>query len=58
MYRIERGVTTGVEPWSELVGYRHLLAHALPGDISSDRVFADTIADLERILSAVRVQVS
>lgn len=58
IYRIERGVTTGVEPWSELVGYRHLLAHALPGDISSDRVFADTIADLERIVSAVRAQVS
>jgi len=57
-YRIECGVTTGVEPWSELVGYRHLLAHALPGDISSDRVFADTIGDLDRIISAVRVQVS
>ena len=57
MYRIERGVTTGVDPWSELVGYRHLLAHALPGDISSDLVFADTIADLERILSGVRAQV-
>lgn len=58
VYRIERGVTTGVEPWSELVGYRHLLAHALPGDISSDRVFADTIADLERILSAVHAQLA
>ncbi len=55
IYRIERGVTTGIEPWSELVGYRHLLAHAL--DISSDRVSADTIADLERILSGVRAQV-
>ncbi len=58
VYRIERGVTTDVEPWSELVGYRHLLAHALPGDISSDRVFADTIADLERILSAVHAQLA
>ena len=38
-YRIEGGIAAGVEPWSELAGYRHLLAHALPGDISSDRVF-------------------
>lgn len=52
-YRIERGIGAGVEPWSKLAGYRHLLAHALPGDLSSDRVFADTTADLERILDEV-----
>lgn len=57
-YRTERGIVPGAEPWSELVGYRHLLAHALPGDISSDRVFADTLADLDRILDDVRTQVS
>lgn len=54
VYRIERGIATGLEPWSELAGYRHLLAHALPGDVSSDRVFADTTTDLDRILEDVR----
>jgi uncharacterized protein with HEPN domain len=53
-YRIEVGMPTGVEPWSELAGYRHVLAHALPGDLSSDRVFADTSADLNRILHCLR----
>ena len=53
-YRIERDIAAGVEPWSGLAGYRHLLAHALPGDLSSDRVFADTTADLSRILTEVR----
>jgi len=55
-YRIEEGIAVGVEPWSELAGYRHLLAHALPGDLSSDRVFADTAADLDRILDEVHEQ--
>jgi uncharacterized protein with HEPN domain len=54
MYRIEEGIAASVEPWSELAGYRNLIAHALPGDLSSDRVFADTTADLERILNDVR----
>ena len=53
-YRIEEGIAAGIEPWSELAGYRHLLAHELPGDLSSDRVFADTTADLDRILNNVR----
>lgn len=53
-YRIEGGIAVGVEPWSEMAGYRHLLAHALPGDLSSDRVFADTTIDLGRILTEVR----
>ncbi len=45
-YRIMMGIPAGVELWSELAGYRHLLAHALPCDVSSDRVFADSVADL------------
>ncbi len=56
-YRMERGIAAGVEPWSALVGYRNLLAHALTGDISSDRVYADTAADLHRILMDVRVAI-
>ena len=54
-YRFEQGIAASVEPWSELAGYRHLLAHALPGDLSSDRVVADTTVDLERILNDVRI---
>ena len=57
-YRTEEGIAASIEPWSELAGYRHLLAHALPGDISSDRVFADTTVDLGRILKEVRGRVS
>lgn len=54
IYRMDQGLATGTEPWAELVGYRNLLAHALPGDISSDRVFADSTTDLARILDQVR----
>jgi hypothetical protein len=53
-YRLGSGIESGVEPWSGLVGYRQLLAHALTGDISSDRVYADTSADLDRIANEVR----
>ena len=53
-YRVQQDLPGGVEPWSELAGYRHVLAHALPGDLSSDRVFADTTTDLDRILSELR----
>ena len=27
-YRIDQGIASGVEPWSELAGHRNLLAHA------------------------------
>ena len=53
-YRRSKGIAPGVGPWAELVGYRNLLAHALPGDISSDRVWVDTDSDLSRILGEVR----
>ena len=53
-YRLDHGVNTGVEPWAELAGYRNLLAHALPGDISADRVYVDSTTDVIRILEQVR----
>ena len=56
MCRVERGLAAGIERWSELAGYRNLLAHALAVDISSDRVFADSTEDLDRILHQVRSQ--
>ncbi|HVA26333.1 MAG TPA: hypothetical protein VMW62_18305 [Chloroflexota bacterium] len=56
-YRIDRSIGSGVEPWSELAGYRNLLAHALPGDISSDRVFVDSSADIDSILDQLRAEI-
>lgn len=53
-YRRAAGVDIGLEPWSDLVGYRNRLAHALPGDLSSERIWADTNADLGRVIADCR----
>jgi len=53
-YRRGARLETGVEPWAELAAYRNRVAHALPGDVSPERVWADTTADLPRIISEVR----
>jgi len=53
-HRRVAGLDSGMEPWAELVGYRNRLAHALPGDLSTDRIWADTTADLDRIVADVR----
>lgn len=53
-YRRAADVDTGLEPWAELTGYRNRLAHALPGDLSADRIWTDTTASLSRILAQVR----
>jgi hypothetical protein len=50
-YRRASGIDPGVEPWAELAGYRNRLAHALPGDLSSDRIWTDTTTDLGHILA-------
>jgi uncharacterized protein with HEPN domain len=50
-YRRAAGIDAGVEPWSELVAYRNRLAHALPGDLSTDRIWFDTTTDLDRIVA-------
>jgi uncharacterized protein with HEPN domain len=52
-YRRSVGLPAGVEPWGELAGDRNLLAHALAGDVSSDRVWVDTTTDLDRIIDEV-----
>lgn len=57
-YRRATGVEAGVEPWAELAAYRNRLAHALPGDLSSDRIWVDTTTDTARILAEVRFQLS
>jgi hypothetical protein len=50
-YRRANQIDPGVEPRAELAGYRNRLAHALPGDLSSDPIWTDTTADLEPILN-------
>jgi uncharacterized protein with HEPN domain len=40
-------------PWSELHRFRSRLAHAVPGEISPQRVWDESHADLERILAEV-----
>jgi uncharacterized protein with HEPN domain len=54
-YRKAAELPPGVEPWAELYGFRSVLAHALPGDISSDRVWHETTDDLPRLLAQVHV---
>jgi hypothetical protein len=53
-YRTEAGIVPAVEPWSELAGYRHLLRHAVPSDLSADRVFAETTNGVDRLLRDLR----
>lgn len=53
-YRRAAGVDVGIEPWAELVGYRNRLAHSLPGDLATDRIWTDSTTDLSRILAFVR----
>lgn len=52
-YRKAIDIPPGVEPWAELYGFRSVLAHALPGDIASDRVWHETTVDLSRLLEQV-----
>ncbi len=40
------GADLGEEPWSSLWGYRNVLAHRLPAEISDERVWAETTQDL------------
>jgi uncharacterized protein with HEPN domain len=50
-YRRAAQIDPGVEPWAELAAYRNRLAHALPGDLSTDRIWADT-TDIDPILQS------
>ncbi len=36
------------------VAYPNKLSHALPGDLSTDRIYADSTTDLDRILGQIR----
>jgi len=40
---------TGVEPWSELIAERNVLAHYAPDDITPTRLWFDTVSDIARL---------
>lgn len=48
-YRSAAGVETGTQPWSELYGYRSVLAHMLPEEINDDRVWFETLDGVQRL---------
>ncbi len=53
-YRIAAGIGAGLDPWAELHRFRSLLAHALPGDLSDERVWYESITDLPRLTEEVQ----
>lgn len=50
----EAGIDAGKEPWSELVAVRNVYAHYTPDQIVADRVWHDTVEDIERLRASVR----
>jgi uncharacterized protein with HEPN domain len=52
-HRLSTGVEAGADPWAELHRFRSLLAHALPGDLSSERVWYESVTDLPRLMEQV-----
>jgi uncharacterized protein with HEPN domain len=52
-HRIATGADTGADPWAELHRFRSLLAHALPGDLSDERVWYESVTDLPRLTRQV-----
>lgn len=55
-YRSAAALGAGAEPWAELYGYRSVLAHALPDEISPDRMWHETTVALPRLLEQVRAE--
>ena len=51
-YRRAIDVAARVEPWSQLVGYRGILAHQLPEDLNPDRLWYD-VNDSPRVLADI-----
>lgn len=46
------GLAARVEPWSGLVGYRGILAHQLPEDLNTDRLWYD-VNDARAVLADI-----
>lgn len=55
-HRVRQGIDAGVDPWAELHRFRSLLAHALPGDLSNERVWYESVTDLPRISEQIWAQ--
>lgn len=55
-YRVAAGVEAGTPPWSELPGYRSVLAHMLPEEISDDRIWFKTVEGVGRLRAELPVQ--
>jgi uncharacterized protein with HEPN domain len=49
VYRLATGIATGTQPWSEMYGYRSVLAHMLPEEINDDRVWFETVEGVDRL---------
>jgi hypothetical protein len=52
LYRRAIGVPVATDPWTDLVAYRGVLAHALPSEVNLARVYAES-GDVQRILDEV-----
>ena len=48
-YRASIGAEADEQPWSELYGYRSVLAHMLPEEINDERVWFETVEGVERL---------
>ncbi len=55
-YRVAAGVEAGTPPWSELYGYRSVLAHMLPEEINDDRVWFETVEGVGRLRTDLPTQ--
>lgn len=51
--RLALGAEPGAGPWSELYGYRSILAHMLPEEINDDRVWFETVEGVQRLRTEV-----
>lgn len=52
-YRTAAAVAAGVDPWAALYTFRSVLAHALPDQVSPDRAWSESVADLPRLLEQI-----
>jgi uncharacterized protein with HEPN domain len=52
----EENLDDGIDPWAELIAIRNVYAHYTPRAINYERVWADTITDLDRVTNAMAEQ--
>jgi len=53
-YRVSAGLESAKSPWSDLYGYRSVLAHMLPEEINDDRVWFETVEGVRRVRAEIR----